>query len=161
MSVTGVVVAEREEKLRQVERIVASDLLHGSESLCKLLRYLAEHCIDHPGSAVKEYQIATELFKRPDDFDPRLDATVRVQTGRLRSKLAEYYAGVGTKDPWILEIPKGSYALVFYPRAVAPAPETPGPVARDIATPHPPPVRPVRNRSWLITVVALSAISVL
>src|ERR1035438_1433267 len=71
MSVTGVVVAEREEKLRQVERVVGSDLLHGSESLCKLLRYLAEHCIDHPGAAVKEYQIATELFKRPQDFDPR------------------------------------------------------------------------------------------
>ena len=95
MSVTGVVVAEREEKLRQVERVVGSELLHGSESLCKLLRYLAEHCIDHPGAAVKEYQIATELFKRPQDFDPRLDATVRVQTGRLRSKLSEYYAGPG------------------------------------------------------------------
>ena len=66
MSVTGgVSVAEREDKLRQVERIVGSDLLHGSESLCKLLRYLAEHCIDHPGVGVKEYEIATELFKRP------------------------------------------------------------------------------------------------
>ncbi len=161
MSVTGVVVAEREEKLRQVERVVASDLLHGSESLCKLLRYLAEHCIDHPGSAVKEYQIATELFKRPDDFDPRLDATVRVQTGRLRSKLAEYYAGVGTKDPWILEIPKGAYALIFYPRAVAAAQEPPAPVTRDIATSHAPPIRAARPLGWLISVVSLSAISIL
>ena len=45
------------------------------------------------------YQIATELFGRPSDFDPRLDSTVRVQTGRLRSKLAEYYAGPGDRDP--------------------------------------------------------------
>jgi len=125
MSVTGgVSVAEREDKLRQVERIVGSDLLHGSESLCKLLRYLAEHCIDHPGVGVKEYEIATELFKRPANFDPRIDATVRVQTGRLRSKLTEYYAGPGAKDPWIIEIPKGSYALTFYARtAPPPAPE--------------------------------------
>jgi hypothetical protein len=161
MSVTGVVVAEREEKLRQVDRVVASDLLHGSESLCKLLRYLAEHCIDHPGTAVKEYQIATELFKRPDDFDPRLDATVRVQTGRLRSKLAEYYAGAGTKDPWILEIPKGAYALVFYPRAAAPVQETAAPVIRDIVASPAPHIRPARPQGWLISVVALSAISVL
>ena len=160
MSVTGVVVAEREEKLRQIERVVGSDLLHGSESLCKLLRYLAEHCIDHPGAAVKEYQIATELFKRPEDFDPRLDATVRVQTGRLRSKLAEYYAGAGTKDPWILEIPKGAYSLVFYPRALAPTPDLSPPAPpRDIAAPIVQP-RSTRQHAWLISVIVLSVLLV-
>jgi hypothetical protein len=160
MSVTGVVVAEREEKLRQVERIVGSDLLHGSESLCKLLRYLAEHCIDHPGAAVKEYQIATELFKRPPDFDPRLDATVRVQTGRLRSKLAEYYAAVGTKDAWIIEIPKGAYSLVFYPRALAPLSEqTSTPVRDKVSATAQVPTR--RYRAWLISVIVLSTISLL
>jgi hypothetical protein len=160
MSVTGVVVAEREEKLRQVERVVGSDLLHGSESLCKLLRYLAEHCIDHPGAAVKEYQIATELFKRPPDFDPRLDATVRVQTGRLRSKLSEYYAGAGKNDPWILEIPKGAYSLAFFPRAPMPALDAPAPVpvletAPEVVE------RRGRYNGWLISVIALAAISML
>jgi hypothetical protein len=161
MSVTGVVVAEREEKLRQVERVVGSDLLHGSESLCKLLRYLAEHCIDHPGAAVKEYQIATELFKRPQDFDPRLDATVRVQTGRLRSKLAEYYAGVGKKDPWILEIPKGAYSLAFYPRNLAPAPDAPIPAQVLDKAPPIEQVRMRRHDAWLTSVIVLSAISIL
>jgi hypothetical protein len=162
MSVTEVVVAEREVKLRQVDRIVGSELLHGSESLCKLLRYLAEHCIDHPGAAVKEYQIATELFKRPQDFDPRLDATVRVQTGRLRSKLAEYYAGAGAQDPWILDIPKGAYSLAFYPRAAPLAPAdrplpTPG---KDKAAPIAQP-RTRRYNAWLITVIVTSTISIL
>src|SRR5579871_3903204 len=160
MSVTGVGVAEREEKLRQVDKIVGSDLLHGSESLCKLLRYLAEHCIDHPGAAIKEYQIATELFKRPADFDPRIDATVRVQTGRLRSKLTEYYAGAGAKDGWIIEIPKGSYSLTFFPRALAPVEDTPAP---PMAPERPTPVvrHPWRYNVWLVTVIVLSAISVL
>src|SRR5258708_20524226 len=99
MSVTGVAVAEREEKLRQIDRIVGSEVLHGSESLCRLLRYLAEHCIDHPGAAGKEYQIATELFRRPEEFRPRMDPTVRTQTGRLRSKLAEYYLNSFAKNP--------------------------------------------------------------
>jgi hypothetical protein len=163
MSVTGVSVAEREEKLRQIERIVGSELLHGSESLCKLLRYLAEHCIDHPGAGVKEYEIATDLFKRPADFDPRIDAMVRVQTGRLRSKLAEYYAGPGAKDHWIIEIPKGAYALTCYPR---PAPvrvaEIPAAAsqARDTVLAETPPRTP-SARPWLLAVLVLSAAVVL
>src|SRR5580704_17974699 len=161
MSVTGVVVAEREEKLRQVDRLVGSDLLHGSESLCKLLRYLAEHCIDHPGAAVKEYQIATELFKRSPDFDPRLDATVRVQTGRLRSKLSEYYAGVGKNDPWIMDIPKGAYLLAFYPRAAVLAPDAPAPLQVSEKADPAAQRRGARYNAWLISVIALSAISIL
>lgn len=123
MSVTGVAGTEKEGKLRQVERLVASDVLHGSESLCKLLRYLAEQSIDHPGTAIKEYQIATEVFKRPSNFDPRMDSTVRVQTGRLRSKLSEYYAHADPVDQWVIEIPKGSYALTFQLRQPVPPAE--------------------------------------
>jgi hypothetical protein len=50
-----------------------------------------------------------------------MDSTVRVQTGRLRSKVAEYYASAGTADNIILEIPKGSYSLTFHHRAVSKA----------------------------------------
>lgn len=124
MSVTGESLALQSENFQQIERLVSSASLHGSESLCKLLRYLAEQALTHPGATVKEYQIATEVFGRPHDFDPRLDSTVRVQTGRLRSKLAEYYAGPGEQDPVVVEIPKGSYTLTFHPRP-APAPTAP------------------------------------
>ena len=90
-----------------------SHTLHGSESLCKLLRYLADHALRHPGS-LKEYQIATEVFGRPSDFDPHLDSLVRVQAGRLRTKLSEYYASEGAEDPIIVELPKGTYTLAFH-----------------------------------------------
>jgi len=96
---------------RAVEEIVASPILKTSASLCKLLRYLAQQPINEPETPHKEYQIATEVFGRAADFDPRLDSVVRVQSGRLRSKLAEYYAGPGSKDDLILTLPKGSYAL--------------------------------------------------
>ena len=79
-------------EIAQIEKLIGSLTLHGSESLCKLLRYLAERAMDQPGIPVKEYQIATEVFGRPRNFDPRLDSTVRVQTGRLRAKLQEYYS---------------------------------------------------------------------
>jgi len=108
--------SEREQLLRQVEKLAESHALHGSESLCKLLRYLAHHALEHPGTPLKEYQIATEEFGRPQDFDPAVDSMVRVQAGRLRTKLAEYYAGEGADDPLRIELPKGTYTLAFHKR---------------------------------------------
>jgi hypothetical protein len=157
MSVTGAAAAGREEKLRQIDRLVHSSLLHGSESLCKLLRYLADYALEHPGESVKEYQIATEVFGRPATFDPRLDSTVRVQTGRLRTKLTEYYRGPGESDPLIVEIPRGTYQLTFVPRhadapdapALAPEPQLPA-----VAAPE---SRP--DRKWLFAFCAMTLLA--
>jgi hypothetical protein len=109
-------------RLVEIDKLVNSHALHGSESLCKLLRYLADHVLKHPGVALKEYQIATETFGRPADFDPHLDSLVRVMAGRLRSKLAEYYASEGVDDPIIVELPKGTYSLAFHDPATSPKP---------------------------------------
>src|SRR3989441_9357534 len=100
----------------QIEKLLSSHALHGSESLCKLLRYLAAHSLEHPGASPKEYQIATEVFGRQQDFDPHVDSMVRVQAGRLRTKLGEYYASEGAEDPIMVELSKGTYALAFHPR---------------------------------------------
>ena len=108
--------SEQELLLGQIDRLVGSRALHGSESLCKLLRYLAKHAVDHPGTPIKEFQIATEVFGRSADFDPQLDSMVRVQAGRLRSKLAEYYNSDGLGDPVVVELPKGTYLLSFHHR---------------------------------------------
>src|SRR3954454_18808728 len=116
MSVTRAQIPERERYLAEVEKVINSQVLHGSESLCKLLRYLAEHALDHPGSSLKEYQIATEVFGRPSDFDPQHDSTIRVQAGRLRIKLSEYYATEGVADDLVIEIPKGAYVVSFQKR---------------------------------------------
>jgi hypothetical protein len=99
--------------------LVGCQVLHGSESLCKLLRYLAKHALDHPGTPIKEYQIATEVFGRSADFDPQLDSMVRVQAGRLRGKLAEYYSANGADDAITVELPKGTYVLSFHHHALA------------------------------------------
>ena len=110
---------ERAQFQAEIEKLVASHALHGSESLCKLLRYLGKQALEHPGTAVKEYQIATEVFGRQADFDPQLDSMVRVQAGRLRTKLAEYYNTEGSTDRIVVELPKGSYAVAFHERANA------------------------------------------
>lgn len=156
MAVTHSFAIGREQCSQQIDKLIKSHSLHSSESLCKLLRYLAEHSLDHPGIALKEYQIATEVLGRPAGFDPQSDSTVRVQAGRLRMKLAEYYAQEGADDPIFVEIPKGSYALTFQLRpsksglqlTTTPAFEQPE-KARSVLPP---------NRGWAIAVVALSVL---
>ena len=142
IDVTGTIVLENSQLQAAVERLVASQALHGSESLRKLLGYLAKRAQDQPGVQVKEYQIATEVFGRQADFDPQLDSFVRVQAGRLRAKLSEYYASEGTADPLVIELPKGSYALAFHQRPAGATRSSNGPLqespARPVASPAPP-----------------------
>ena len=164
MSVTGASPTSRDLVFSQLERVVTSGLLKGSDSLCRLLRYLAERHVDHPGELIKEYQIATEVFGRPHDFDPRLDATVRVQTGRLRSKLAEYYALEGASDPLILDIPRGAYSLAIHVKTVAdPVPAVLPPRSTVEIVPK---IKPVAGRPsgaifWVLSILCLGLLSTL
>lgn len=57
--------------------------------------------------------MATAVFDKDDDFDPQLDPIVRVEAGRLRLRLLEYYAGPGQADSVVIEIPKGGYVPSF------------------------------------------------
>lgn len=153
MAVTHSFAIGREQCFQQIDRLTKSHILHSSESLCKLLRYLAEHSLDHPGIALKEYQIATEVLGRPVGFDPQSDSTVRVQAGRLRVKLAEYYAQEGVDDPIRVEIPKGSYALMFHLHATKSGISLAPPL--QVEAPRKAPDVPMVPRGWAITVVVL------
>jgi hypothetical protein len=113
--------SDRDRLFAEVAKLVNSHSLHGSESLTRLLEYLAKHAVEHPGTPLKEYQIATELYGRPADFDPQVDSTIRVQAGRLRAKLADYYATEGAGDRLIIDLPRGAYLLSFHERPAGPA----------------------------------------
>src|SRR5580704_9272435 len=123
MAVTHTFAAEQEQFSQQIDNIIKSHSLRGSESLCRLLQYLAKQSLYQPQAPLKEYQIATEVYRRPADFDPHTDSTIRVQAGRLRLKLAEYYATEGAADPIVVKIPKGSYHLTFEARPVDSSPQ--------------------------------------
>jgi hypothetical protein len=153
MSVTSPQFADSEPCLDQIEKLTHSHTLRKAESLCKLLRYLADHAFAQPGVPLKEYQIATEVFGRPEDFDPQADSAIRVQAGRLRLKLHEYYSHEGLADTIVVEMPNGSYALNFHHR------EPPAPIILPSPPKLPLPVeadRPGKSaRGWIIVVAAL------
>lgn len=156
MAVTHTFTLGREQCFQQIEKLIKSHSLRSSESLCKLLRYLAEHSLDHPGIALKEYQIATEVLGRPPGFDPQSDSTVRVQAGRLRVKIAEYYANEGIDDPIVVEVPKGSYALTFHLRAPKLGGQATSPLLLEPVT-HKTEIAPL-NRGWVITIAVFSVL---
>jgi hypothetical protein len=103
----------REEKLAQLERVLQCRALQGSENLKAFLKFVALRAIENQDSHLKEYVIATEVFGRSSDYNSRIDSVVRVQAGRLRAKLQEYYATEGKEDKVIIDLPKGSYAPIF------------------------------------------------
>ena len=106
---------------RQVERIVCSEAFRGSETLRKLLEYLAGRVLENPSNGIKAKEIAAAVFGRVNDFDPQNDSIVRVHTARLRARLAEYYVTEGAEDDLVMTIPKGSYVLLCHHRATPPA----------------------------------------
>ena len=140
---------------RQVDRLIESPGLQHSEALCLLLRYLVLQGLDRPQEHVKEYQIALDVLGRPDSFDPHVDSAVRVQTSRLRNKLVEYYATVGSEDRILIEIPKGTYSPVFQMRR----PETPSLVGEsgNGSAPVTPKTRS-SFRGWIAAVASVAAI---
>lgn len=103
----------KEQKLEQLEKVLHSRTLQNSESLKAFLRFVVEKTVDNEDVLLKEYTIATEVFGRNSEYDPRIDSVVRVQAGRLRTKLHEYYTTEGKGDQIVIDLPKGHYHPVF------------------------------------------------
>lgn len=120
----------------ELHRILESSAFTTARRSQRLLRYLVEHAVSDPGEHVKEYSVALDVFERDASYDPSVDATVRVEAGRLRSRLRDYYAAEGRADPLIIQIPKGGYSAVFLPTVAD------KPVTADAIPPSPQPASP-------------------
>jgi TolB-like protein len=95
---------------RQLERVLASGVFANAGRMSRFLKFVVERTLAGEGARLKEYVIGVEVFDRDPGYDPRVDSIVRVEAARLRSKLAEYYAGEGRADALVLTLPKGGYA---------------------------------------------------
>src|SRR5580698_995055 len=98
---------------KHLERVLASPGFARNERLSRFLRVIVERHLDGRDGDLKESVLGIEVFGRQPGFDTRQDSTVRTEAGRLRSRLAEYYAGDGIGDRVIIELPKGGYIPAF------------------------------------------------
>src|SRR5947199_7080210 len=106
----------------QLERILASRHFARTTRLARLLRFVVEQALAGRAEELKEYSIAVAVFDKPESFDPRLDAIVRVQARAMRARLDAYYASEGVDDEIVIRCEAGSYAPSFARRRGAPAP---------------------------------------
>lgn len=138
-----------------VDHVLQSGTFRNSPSSRRLLKYLAEHSLAGDADQLKEYTIGVDAFGKASDYDPRVDSTVRIQIGRLRQKLSEYYSEEGKNDPLVIDLPKGRFNLICEPRSatVEAPPESP---AGAFDTGAPPP----RNW-WRVTAIALAVLCLL
>ena len=93
----------------QLVRILNSGPFHQSQRRQRFLEYLVNETLAGRGERLKGYNVALEVFDRPETFDPTIDPLVRIEAARLREKLREYYETDGQNDPIRIELPKGSY----------------------------------------------------
>ncbi len=97
----------------QLSKIVAHSIFSDSQRMVRFLRFAVEESLRGRAAHLKENVIGMHVFDRDADYDPRVDPIVRVEARRLRTKLRNYYEGVGQQDNLIIELPTGQYSPVF------------------------------------------------
>src|SRR5262249_22553987 len=78
-------------------------------------------------------------------YNPKHDAIVRTEAGRLRARLTEYYVGEGKDDELVIELPKGGYIPRFRQSEMEREIAAPLPAQRGYR---------LRTRLWLVVTVA-------
>ena len=105
------------EKCRQVEFHLA-ELLDGeafanSRRSRQFLRYIVEETLAGRGAAIKERNIAVDVFGKGSDFDSQAESIVRVKAAEVRKRLAQAYNSMPPGD-LRLELPLGTYQPVLH-----------------------------------------------
>ena len=107
----------------QLARIVESAGFVSSARLRRFLTHIVDRTLQGEADGLKELAIAMDVFDRSSEYDPNIDAIVRVEARRLRSKLKAYYEGeAGARDPVLIGLRPGSYVPIF--RWIHPSAET-------------------------------------
>src|SRR5215831_9754893 len=97
----------------QLEKILASEGFARNDRISSFLQFVVEQELSGSGNQLKESVIGVEVFGRRPDYDVRQDSIVRTEAGKLRIRLAKYYAGEEMAGQVVIDLPKGGYRPVF------------------------------------------------
>ncbi len=100
------------------DRLLSDTEFARSPSMCKLLRFLVDYKLSGNSVPLKSYAIATDALGRHEDFDTQTDSYPRVQMGRLRRMLDNFYLRKGGENR--LAIARNKYEILLEPN-VAPS----------------------------------------
>ena len=97
----------------ELERILVSRCFRSRSILCKFLSYIVQETLAGRQEELSQYTIATKGQGKPKDFSAGENPLIRIQAGRLRTQLEEYYATEGRFNPLRISLPTRSYQPVF------------------------------------------------
>jgi serine/threonine-protein kinase len=97
----------------ELQRILADNVFANAEKMKRFLRFVVLETLEGRGESLNEALVGMEVYSNGNAFDPRIDSTVRVEAGRLRAKLREFYESQGDGGGLRIEIPKGRYGPIF------------------------------------------------
>jgi hypothetical protein len=163
--------AEKEDILRQLDRLLENPHFSHSRRFPSFLRFIVREQLDGRGDQLKERTLGIEVFGRNAGYDTTTDPIVRVTAAEIRKRIAQYYQDSDSPDELRISLPPGSYIPHFeWPRSSSseiPAPLNPlstlslnsfsaapqldDSIARDLAA-HP---TPARSTAWLLIVSVL------
>lgn len=109
---------DKEQVLLHLQQILASPEFVGSPRLRNFLTFVVETALAGNADHIKESLIAVEVYGRRPDYNPQIDSTVRVEAGRLRTRLRQYYESTGGLGPVRISLPKGTYVPEFHTTVV-------------------------------------------
>lgn len=112
---------DRDDIERELRRIFDAPRFKHAPVMCGLLSFLVQQTLAGEGDRLKAYTIAVDALGRDADFDTRIDSYPRVQVGRLRKVLDDFYDEYGSATGLRLHIPKGAYIVGFVDPENAPA----------------------------------------
>ena len=120
----------------QLVRILNSGPFQQSQRRKRFLEYLVNETLAGRSERLKGYNVALEVFDRPESFDPVTDPLVRIEAARLREKLREYYDTDGQGDPVRIDLPKGSYTphIEFRTAGAPPHARQKEPLAQEVSS---------------------------
>ncbi|MCF7929459.1 MAG: hypothetical protein K9L68_11875 [Spirochaetales bacterium] len=99
---------------QQMQRILDDECFASSERARKFLKFIVNETLAERDDQLKEWTIALNVFGKGMEFNPQLDPIVRIEAGRLRKRLEQYYRENGQNEPIRIVVPKGGYIPQFY-----------------------------------------------
>lgn len=106
---------DQEQVLSELERILASPGFRARKLIRAFLRYAVQETLAGRGNHLNQYSIAVHALGKPDDFSPVYNPVVRIEAGRLRKLLDDFYAIPSNQPPLMITMPKGTYQVAFTP----------------------------------------------
>ena len=113
-----------------IARVAGSATFRRALRLREFLLYVGKASLRDDASELREQDIGIRVFGRSPDYDRGADNIVRVNATELRKRIDQYFAGEGASEPYIFQIPRGAYKLVFGRRATS-KPISPPAIADD------------------------------